>query len=214
MNTFHLRILIPFISLTLALTACGGETAQTTATPTPTPDLLGAMISPSGQEEAGSESPDENELEETGTLAGAACLLDAWELDNDTYLTYLRAITEGVSGGGRWDSVDGSLHVTFDAEGMVTNTTQGFSITLCSPDGCLAVPVDHDGTVPFAVEGDQLAIEGGMFVTATIDASPLGPHSETVPTDSEAAPYTCSNDLLTIFPAQGFPELVFHRVAD
>lgn len=184
--------------------------AQATATPTPTPDPLSAMISPSGQEgvdtseEPGSESPDEDEPEEAGALAGAACLLDSWELDNDTCLMYLRATTEGVSGGGSWESVDGSLGVTFDAQGMVTNTTQGFSITLCSPDG----------TVPYTVEGDQLAIEGGMFVTATIDASPLGPHSETVATDSESVHYTCSNDLLTIFPAQGFPELVYHRVAD
>jgi len=204
--------IIAFPAIALVLAACGGE-SEITPTPTATPETyaVSGELAPNQTESEGAPDP---QTTTPVALAPAACLLGTWELDNDTYLEYLRAVSANGDETGWWESVDGILRVTLDAEGVVTNETDGFAITLCSPDDCLTVPVEQQGAAPYAVDGDRLAVAGGsLFVTATIDSS-LGEYSETVVTEDETARFVCSGNLLTFFPNEESPEIRFHRTME
>ncbi|MBW8011915.1 MAG: hypothetical protein FVQ83_11860 [Chloroflexi bacterium] len=108
---------------------------------------------------------------------------------------------------GDFSAINGVLGTILDADGTGTNYTDNFSMTLCSPDGCLDIPIEQSGTTTWEVDEDGfLNVGGGQLSQASIQ----GVTGETV-TEGGGADFTCIGNNLTIL-MEGFPPVEWYRV--
>lgn len=203
-NTFRYAL----VALILAALACssipglgGGADTEPTATPTATPELFGGRaqgeIGPGGEENEA--PPGDGDLPDE---SGACSLLGTWEVDNASYLNFMKA-----SAGDEMESVEGVMQITFEDDTMVSNVTD-MNHTACGPDGCFTWNIEQVGMSEYTAENGILTVTGGGLVVATL---PGGAQGEAA-TESGSAPYTCIGDELTIF-YENSPPLLWNRVS-
>ncbi|KAA3642280.1 MAG: hypothetical protein DWQ07_24920 [Chloroflexi bacterium] len=205
----HTRSKLPIFGslLLLASLACTAlGSADEIPSTTDTPILI---IEDSGEPTEGTSDVGDADSGAGAVLEGEACLIGTWQMNNDSYLAFLQALVAASEFADdlSYDSVDGTALVTFNEDGIVSNTLDGFAFTVCSEGTCrdFLVPPSAATNFNYSADSSSLTVEGGQIVAANFG------EFEGSDLSGETATYTCSGNTLTTQYAT-LPPILWERV--
>lgn len=222
-----MKRLIPII-LSIALVACGGDSATTTAAETTQPSD-GGQATATTTTEAPTTTTTEPPTTTTTTPpepSASECLVGSWNLDSENFVeTLMEAM--GPELPGELQTADGTYVIEMSADGTFTSIREGWGYRIVSPQGTMLVQIDGTETGTYAAEGDTLtvnvtdgeaSVSMGMEVDGEIQDLPF-PMEMDLPSDTVegTGQFECTNATLTVTVAADGPngeELNFTSVFD
>ncbi len=170
--------------------------------------VTGSSATPTGTELAvvASTSPASTSPASTAPAisALAACTLGNWTMDNDSFAAMWLAVAGGD--GVTLDSVNGTVAVEVDADGVWTSTYSDWGFTASADDFTMTMTITGSDTSSgtFAEGGSFTFVDTAVNTTVTMTASaggvnvPIPPQSDTRSAFSGAGTYVCEGDTMTV----------------
>lgn len=212
-------------ALALIVTACGGETAEsTTSTVEAVTDTT--EVAPTTTERPTTTTTESVTTTRIATSGGGgdSCLTGVWELDSEAFMENLSAAfaAEADLQNVTVEFVGGTYTVTLAADGGYTGVRDEWAFQAVSPEGTFRLTIDGMDEGTWSAEGPTLTISNlesttSIAAQAVVDGEVLDLPAGTAPTVqgdavAEASSYECTDDRLTVSVEQGFVS-VFTRVA-
>ena len=153
--------------------------------------------------------------------AAAACTQGSWTMDNDSFAAMWLSVAAGEGVAATLDSVNGTVAVEVDADGVWTSTYSDWGFTASADDVTMTMSITGSDTSSgtFADDGSFTFVDTAVNTVVTMTASaggvnvPIPPQSETRSAFSGAGTYVCEGDTMTVNVDGNPGPIVMNRAA-
>lgn len=204
-----MKRLIPIV-LSIALVACGGDSATTTQAPTTQPGGDAATATTT------TKAPTTTTTTEAPTTTTTAppepsaseCLVGSWNLDSENFVDALMQAMGSSGLPGELEPTDGTYVIEMDDDGTFTSTRDGWGYRIVSQEGTIVVQIDGTETGTYTVDGDTVTVamtggdatvSMGMEVGGEIQDLPF-PMEMNLPSNTVegTGQFECTDETLTV----------------
>ncbi len=147
-----------------------------------------------------------------GALASAACVVGVWELDSQLFLDQLGSVYPAEFPDVGIEHTGGTFTIELDADGSVSGTRSGWTLTIGAGEGRLVYSIDAQDTGTYALDssGGTLAVTlepasvpqvtTQVQVDGALDTLDVGPSAFELPDAAQnpSGTFSCSGDRLRV----------------
>lgn len=147
-----------------------------------------------------------------GALASAACVVGVWELDSQLFLDQLGSVYPAEFPDVGIEHTGGTFTIELDADGSVSGTRSGWTLTIGAGEGRLVYSIDAQDTGTYSLDssGGTLAVTlepasvpqvtTQVQVDGVLETLDVGPSAFELPDAAQnpSGTFSCSDDRLRV----------------